>query len=208
MTRAVETPRQLFNCNGSTDTFAIPFTFEANDEVEVIIVDTDTDVETPQVYTTDYTIVGTNVVTVSAHASDKKLLIRMDVDLDQETVFSDQVPGLPSATGAELDEIVAQIQMLSERINRCLTFPKTSTHSLIALPRTIEDEVVPMFYDDGTTEWITRDSLVGEAGDDGDDGDDGTDGTVWTTGSGAPIATAAVGDLYLDSVTGDVWRYS
>lgn len=135
MTLAVQTVRQLYNGNGSTTQFAIPFSFEANDEVEVILVSS-SDVETAQTYTTHYTISGSNVVMNSAPASGAKLLIRMDVDLDQETDLSDQAALLPSTIEAELDEIVAQIQMLNERINRCITLPKSSAHTLIDMPRT------------------------------------------------------------------------
>lgn len=139
MTLAVQTVRQLYNGNGSTTDFAIPFSFEANDEVEVILVDSD-DVETAQSYTTHYTISGSNVVMNSAPASGYKVLIRMDVDLDQETDLSDQAPFLPSTIEAELNEIVAQIQMLNERINRCLTLPKTSTLTNVEIPRSLTDK--------------------------------------------------------------------
>lgn len=39
-------------------------------------------------------------------------------------------------------------------------------------------------------------------------GPTGIRGSIWTSGSGAPTATASEGDMYLDSATGDVWRMS
>lgn len=147
MTLAVQTVRVLYNGNGSTTTFAIPFSFEANDEVEVILVSA-TDVETVQTITTHYTISGTNVVMITAPATGQKLLIRMDVDLDQETDLSDQAPNLPSAIEGELDEIVAQIQMLNERINRCVTLPRSASITTPEIPRTLEDGDVLVWDED------------------------------------------------------------
>ena len=49
----------------------------------------------------------------------------------------------------------------------------------------------------------------GEAGADGKDGAaglPGINGNVWTVGAGTPTASAASGDLYLDTTTGNVWR--
>jgi hypothetical protein len=139
MTLAVQTVRQLYNGNGSTTTFAIPFSFEANDEVEVIHVSS-AGVETAQSYTTHYTISGTNVVMVTAPASGAFLLIRYDPDYDQETDLSDQSAFLPSTIEAELDEIVGQIQSLKERVDRCITLPKSSSLTLVDIPRSLTDK--------------------------------------------------------------------
>lgn len=161
MTLAVQTPRQLYNGNGSTTGFSIPFSFESNDEVEVILVSS-ADVETAQTITTHYTISGSTVTMLTAPPSGSKLLIRMDVDLDQELDLSDQTASLPSNTEAELDEIVAQIQMLSERINRCLTFPKSSAHSLIEIPRTLQASSVLVTNSGATAfEFTSTDELRG-----------------------------------------------
>jgi hypothetical protein len=166
MTLSVQTVRQLYNGNGSTTSFAIPFSFEANDEVEVILVSS-AGVETVQSYTTHYTISGSNVSMVTAPASGQSLLIRMDVDLDQETDLSDQAPFLPSTIEAELDEIVAQVQMLNERINRCLTFPKSSTHTLVEFPRSLSSKsgYVPSVKssEDGFEFVVTTDQITSAA---------------------------------------------
>ena len=37
-------------------------------------------------------------------------------------------------------------------------------------------------------------------------GQDGVRGSFWTTGTGAPSAAANVGDMYLDTATGNVYR--
>lgn len=48
--------------------------------------------------------------------------------------------------------------------------------------------------------------IQGVAGNPGSNGVDGVRGSVWTTGSGAPSASANAGDMYLDTSTGNVWR--
>lgn len=183
MTLAVQTPRQLYNCNGSTTTFAIPFAFSSNSQVEVILVDTDTDVETAQTIVTHYTISGSNVETTSTHASDKKLLIRMNKALEQQLAdFTDNTNFLPTVAESADDYQASLVQQLNERIDRCLAFPKTSTHANINLPRTIDDEVVPLFADDGTVTWLSRDELVGDTGPQGNTGPTGATGATGATG--------------------------
>lgn len=51
---------------------------------------------------------------------------------------------------------------------------------------------------------------TGPTGPDGADGAQGTRGSLWYTGAGTPsgISGVAVGDLYLDTQTGDVFVYS
>jgi hypothetical protein len=209
MTLAVQTVRQVFNGNGSTVDFTIPFAFSANDEVEVIHVSS-AGVETAQTYTTHYTIVGSTLTMVTAPASGAFLLIKMDKDLEQQTCdFADNTPFLPTTVESSDDYQASLIQQLNERIDRCVTFPKSSTHTNIEIPRTLVASSVPMVNAGATAfEWITRDSLAGDDGTDGADGDDGARGSLWTTGSGAPAGSANAGDLYLDEDTGNVWQYS
>ncbi len=55
-------------------------------------------------------------------------------------------------------------------------------------------------YSDGSTHDLGQ--VVGSNG----VGIQGTAGATWTTGTGTPSSTAAVGDLYLDTSNGDVWK--
>lgn len=48
--------------------------------------------------------------------------------------------------------------------------------------------------------------VKGDSGQNGTNGIDGVRGSIWTTGTNTPVATANVGDMYLDTATGDVWR--
>ena len=52
--------------------------------------------------------------------------------------------------------------------------------------------------------------IQGAPGPMGPPGEQGTRGGIWTTGTGAPVTTGAEvnGDMYLDEVTGNVWRFS
>lgn len=52
------------------------------------------------------------------------------------------------------------------------------------------------------------DGKNGADGKNGIDGEDGERGSVWTSGTGSPSGSANVGDMYLDTTTGDVWRMS
>ena len=49
---------------------------------------------------------------------------------------------------------------------------------------------------------------TGEAGADGADGLPGLDGNTWTAGAGVPTATANSGDMYLDTLTNNVYQYN
>jgi hypothetical protein len=56
-------------------------------------------------------------------------------------------------------------------------------------------------YSDGSTA-----DLGVVVGSNGTNGSAGTRGSIWAVGSGSPSAAANVGDMYLDTATGDVWR--
>lgn len=47
---------------------------------------------------------------------------------------------------------------------------------------------------------------TGDQGPQGAKGETGTRGSLWTSGAGAPSSTGNVGDMYLDTTTGDVYR--
>ena len=49
---------------------------------------------------------------------------------------------------------------------------------------------------------------TGPKGDQGDPGDPGSDGKSISAGSGAPSASGNVGDLYVDTATGDLYQFS
>ncbi|MEI3605566.1 LPXTG cell wall anchor domain-containing protein [Pseudogracilibacillus sp. SE30717A] len=55
-------------------------------------------------------------------------------------------------------------------------------------------------------DWQLIGNLKGEEGQDGDDGQDGVGGATWLVGEGAPdVNVGNNGDLYLDTVSGDIY---
>lgn len=139
MTLAVQTVRQLYNGNGSTTVFAIPFSFDDNDQVEVILVSS-ADVETTQTITTHYTISGGNVTMLTAPPSGSKLLIRMDKDLkQQEFNASIAAPFVATDVEAALDYIGSLVQQINEITARCLKLPKSASLTNPLIPRTLTD---------------------------------------------------------------------
>lgn len=58
--------------------------------------------------------------------------------------------------------------------------------------------------------WNEVMNIRGPQGDQGDPGPTGPRGATWFTGAGVPMTVpgAVVGDLYLDTITGDVYVLS
>lgn len=55
-------------------------------------------------------------------------------------------------------------------------------------------------------QWLA--SLVGAAGQNGNPGQNGASGKSISAATGAPSGTANVGDLYINTATGDLYAYS
>ncbi len=128
MTLAVQTVRVLYAGNSSTTTFAIPFNFySTNSNVKVYLLAADGFTLTLLTYSTDYTISGSNVVAVSAPVTGTSLLIMSGLTLTQSLSLSNTQPFLPKNFETQMDEVVAGLQQLEERINRCFTLPRGST---------------------------------------------------------------------------------
>lgn len=204
MTLAVQSGRQLFNGDGSTTTFAIPFEFYAdNDNVAVYVRNTAVapPTEALQVYTTDYTISGTNVIFGVAPSSTKKILIIRDTDLKQIKDFTNSAAFIPSENEDGLDKIVTQIQQLGERLNRALLFYRSSSFSGINVPDPVADYVIgwnaagdgmenkgPSDFTGATGATGPQGATgatgaTGPQGDPGNDGMDGADGAPGANGS-------------------------
>lgn len=150
MTLAVQTVRQLYNGNGSTVDFAIPFAFSANDQVEVTLISS-AGVETLQAITTHYTIAGSTVTMLTAPAAGAFLLIKMDKDFNQILAdFSDQAPFLPTTAEAALDYLASLTQQLKEEMGRAIKMAKSSTHTNVDVFRTLTAGAILAVDDAGT----------------------------------------------------------
>lgn len=128
MTLGVQTVRAQYAGNSSTTTFAIPFNFySVNANVLVYRLESDSFTVTPLVYSTDYTISSTNVVMNSAPVTGTQILIMSGLPLVQALAMPSQQPFLPHSLEIQIDQIVAYIQQLEERLNRCFSLERTST---------------------------------------------------------------------------------
>jgi hypothetical protein len=148
MTLAVQTVRELYNGNGSTVDFNIPFSFESNGQVQVILVSS-ADVETTQVITTHYTISGSTVTMITAPASGQKLLVRMNKDLkQQEFNASISTPFVATDVESGLDYIGSLVQQVNEIVARCVKLPKSASLTNPEIPRTLADGDVLVWDED------------------------------------------------------------
>lgn len=120
--------KQLYDANGATTTFAVPFAFiadEGSSFVKVYTYDEDTGEATLKALTTDYTLSPsnanpTNVVFVSAPADGLKVLIIRQSSYVQSTEYEDGVP-FPASTHEEaLDRLLLMIQEVKEKADRAL----------------------------------------------------------------------------------------
>lgn len=110
---------QTYNGNGSTDTFAIPFDYFDASQVKVYLIDTtpNPDTETLQTITTDYTIVGSNVVMVTAPSASEQLRIERVTPLTQTIDYTTNGSFPAESHERGLDRIVMMIQELERRID-------------------------------------------------------------------------------------------
>lgn len=125
-----QTVKQLYDANGSTDTFAVPFAYIAgsgSSYVKVYTYDEDTGEATLKTITTHYTLSPnnqnpTNVVFVTAPADGLKVLIIRESTFTQTTEYEDEVPFPASTHETTIDKLALMIQELKEKVDRSLRF--------------------------------------------------------------------------------------
>jgi len=139
MTISNTTVKQRFTGNGTTDTFAIPFSFQSNSEIKVYLRDENVDpvTETLLTLTTDYTLSGSpaaNVVMITPPAVGEFLVIDRDTTLVQSTDYIET--GVFPAVSHEnaLDKLTQQAQELNEAVSRAFKVSLTSTFSATSFP--------------------------------------------------------------------------
>jgi hypothetical protein len=142
MTVSNTTVKQVFNGDGTTDTFAIPFDYDGTASVvKVYLRDTSVTpaTETLQTIITHYVITGSNVVMVTPPAADEKLIIIRDVTTNQEFNPLTTAQLDADALEEEMDEIVRMIQEADEKISRAPLLQLGTTASGITLPEPTAD---------------------------------------------------------------------
>lgn len=144
------TVRAVYNGNGSTTTFAIPFPIieTASTEVQVWLRDESAlpVTDTLQTITTDYTLTGAgpdNVEMNVAPTANQKLLIRRILPLTQNVEYTGTNAFPADSHELALDRIVAQVQQVNERIDRCPTVLPSSPLTLpLSLPEPEADKFI------------------------------------------------------------------
>ena len=157
MTIAAEDVRVKYNCNGSLTDFDFTFKIFSEDDIAVIVTDSD-GTETLLALTTDFTVEGVNgdftnggtvstvkdidgTMTAYAWSADYEITIMLNIDLEQETDLI--YAGVYSSRSVETmsDRLTKICQQLAETIGRALKFKKTSSEEDIE----IEDLVAGKF---------------------------------------------------------------
>lgn len=137
--------------NGVTTAFPFEFRMLDADDLLAVTLTTATGVETELVQGVDYTAVlnadqdgdpGGTLTLMTALPSTKTLVLTSQVDLLQETVFTNQGGFYPAVLNAALDRAMIVAQQLQEQIDRSLKVSVTSEFS---------GDIVPVA--DGLVRW-------------------------------------------------------
>jgi hypothetical protein len=143
MTLSSSTRRWDYIGNGTASSFSYDAKIFTEDEVEVTVKNTTTDVETTLTLTTDYTVTGQGeasggtVVLVDSGqawldgdgdlASGYTLTIRRVPPLEQETDLRNQGDYYPEVVEDQLDKLVMICLFLQEQLDRTMKVPVSST---------------------------------------------------------------------------------
>lgn len=131
------TVKQVYVCDGFDQTFAIPFFFLEGEEdtIKVFLIDDATQVATPLVIITDYTlnVPATEVTTVLAYPAGKSILIKRVSEMTQLSEFV-QGPFPFEAVEEQFDRVVSLIQEVDAAQASQVSLPDGSTLENITLP--------------------------------------------------------------------------
>lgn len=139
MTIASTETKTIYVGNGSTASFAIPFMFMRDDDIEVVLSD-DEGGESVKAISTDYQLSGAGdqtgglcTMTVPPTPG-QTLVIRRDPSIVQEVDYLEN-DAFPAGTHeAALDKLTMICQTLAERLDRTITFRVSSAVSGVELP--------------------------------------------------------------------------
>lgn len=133
MTIANETNRSgPYSYNGATTEFAYEFKISNETHIRVVEAVTATGVETDLVLNTDYTVTGVgsdtgNVVISPARASGKTVTLVLDVPFTQLVELENQGAYFAKVVEGAFDLAAQRDKQLSERLDRAVVVPVTST---------------------------------------------------------------------------------
>lgn len=205
MTVSSTDARITYAGDGNTTSFAVPFTFDADADLEVNIITDSTNDVTAQVLNTDYTISSTNVVMTSAPASGETLVITLGLTFEQSTNYVANDP-FPAETHEDaLDELAKQIKELKEDIDyRCVKLPVNTLSSTTVTDTDIAASKIFRINSAGTSvELATVNSITNG----GDSWSDPINASITVdTDSTYDIGTnaARIANVYADNIYGTV----
>lgn len=159
MSQSAQPRRQVWNGNGSTTAFAIPFDFQSNTAYVGAILYDSSGVPTTWTYGVDYTISGSTLNAVVAPASGKKLAVYSKVPYSQADTYSDQNPFLPSSMMVSIDKLEQQIQQVAEAADRAVKLDRSATSSGPDMAATLVANAT-LCVDSGGTKIIMGDSIA------------------------------------------------
>ena len=200
----------VYDANGVTTSFAIPFDFilgYASEQIDVYDINPTTGVRTAYTEGVDYTLTPsenvltqtkpTNVVFGTAPIDGKKVMIERQLPLTQIIDYVNNGAFLATDHEKGLDRIVMQVQQINEVLARTLKLSVLNTQDIIgdvgALPPLLADSVL-VVSDDGTVlEWAERTEFTGPTGATGPQGPTGSTGATGATGATGPIGATGPG---------------
>lgn len=147
-----------FNCDGDTVEFDFTFNVGSTDDIKVVLTDA-SGTATTLTETTDYAVTctptnwdaglnpieydctsGGTVTTVSTYASGYTITITTDIDLTQETEFTEDMPSMYANVEECLDKLTRITKQLDAEIDD-LSGSSTATWSTFSVPTTSGDYV-------------------------------------------------------------------
>ena len=138
MTVSSTTNKISYSTGGGVTSFAYTYPILKTSDLTVILKDNATLVENTLSITTHYSVsrdaitrIG-NVTTVATYAAGYTLIIKREVDLKQETDYTEGGAFPASSHEDALDKLTMIVQQLQEEVERCIIF---SAGSLPALDR-------------------------------------------------------------------------
>jgi hypothetical protein len=139
MTISTTTARITYAGDGSTASFAVPFSFFGADEIDVIERSLDSGAETLKILTTDYTVAGGGGATGTLTAivppgPDKSWTIARRTQRTQMVDYTPNDPFPAETHERALDRLTALIQELDEKLGRAAVLSPTSPVVNVTLP--------------------------------------------------------------------------
>lgn len=141
--------KAIYTGDAVTTTFAIPFAFQANSEIQVYLRDETVPAavtETLKTITTHYTLTGgppvTNVEMITAPTATQKLMVRRQVALTQSLDLSPTGVLSPVALETAYDKLCLLVQQLDEKIKRAIKLPITTANGEEDFPEAGADDII------------------------------------------------------------------